>query len=155
MIWFIKISLPIIVLGALFDKAYDQASAILDVVAVATVAGSVFAYSRIKAALVVSESAGKSWHEEADAQKERADRNAKELKDAEFERTKLIAEIAALNQRPDLTRLEGLVAESTESMKNHEIKAGERTERLITAVEKIADGQRAAALDLAERKPAA
>lgn len=126
-----------VLVGRLFDGVYDQASAILDVLAIASIAGSMLVYSRIKAALVVSESAAKSWESEADAQKERADRNADLLKQATLAQTELIAKNAALEQRPDLTKLEHLVAESTSVMKDHEAHAGERTERLIEAVQSL------------------
>ena len=114
-----------------------EATLILNILAVAAIAGSMLVYSRIKAALVVSESASKSWQSESDAQKERADRNADALKQATLAQTELIAKLAAFEQRPDLTKLEGLIAQSVESMKQHEIKAGERTERLIEAVQSL------------------
>jgi hypothetical protein len=124
-------------IASLFDGIYDQASAILDVIAVASIAGAAFLYSRVKAALLVSESAGKSWHEEAEAQRNRADRNATDLKESEQAKLKLLATVAALEARPDLSKLEALVAESTESMKRHELSAADRTDRLIAAVESI------------------
>ena len=121
----------------LLDPVFDQASAILDVAALAAIFGSFLVYSRMKAALLVSESTAKSWHEERDAEKARAERNAYDLKASEDEKIKLLAKLAALEAKPDLSTLEGLVRESTESMKNHEIAAGKRTERLIAAVEAI------------------
>lgn len=145
MIGLLKIAGVILVLGSLFDKTYDQASAILDVIAVASIAGAVFVYSRTKAALLVSESAQKSWHEEAEAQEARADRNASDLKESEQEKLKLLATVAALESKPDLARLESLVAESTMHMKDHEVKAGERTERLIAAVQKLTPPDKVAA----------
>lgn len=126
----------------------DDLSAILDIAAVAAIFGSFLVYSRTRAALVASEAAGKAWHEERDAVHARAERLTYDLKMSDEEKLKLIAKVAALEQRPDLTRLEGLVAESTQSMKDHEIAAGERTERLIAAVENLAVNQQSAAAQL-------
>ena len=109
----------------------------LDIAAIAAIFGSMLAYFRMKAALTASEAAAKAWHEERDAQKARADRNAFDLKMVEEDKVKLLATVAALESRPNLTTLEGLVRESTESMKRHELAAAERTDRLITAVEAI------------------
>lgn len=126
----------------------DDLSTLLDIAALAAIFGSFLVYSRTRAALVASEAAGKAWHEERDAEHARSERLVYDLKMSEDEKVKLIAKVAALEQRPDLTRLEGLVAESTEAMKAHELKAGERTERLIAAVENLATGQRSAASEL-------
>lgn len=115
----------------------DDTSLILDIAAIAAIFGSMLAYFRMKAALTASESAGKAWHEERDAQKARAERGAFDLKMVEDEKLKLLAKVAALESRPDLTTLEGLVRESTASMLRHELAAAERTDRLIVAVESI------------------
>lgn len=126
----------------------NDLSAVLDIAALAAIFGSFLVYSRTRAALIASEAAGKAWHEERDAEHARSERLVYDLKMSDEEKLKLIAKVAALEQRPDLTRLEGLVAESTAAMKAHEIKAGERTERLIAAVENLATGQRDTATEL-------
>lgn len=126
-----------LVLGSLLDPVYDQASAILDVVALAAIFGSFLAYSRVKAALIASEASAKAWHEERDAEKARAERTAYDLKMSEDEKLKLLATVASLESRPDLSRLEDLMSESTASIKRHEIAAAERSERLIAAVQSI------------------
>ena len=121
----------------LFDPVFDQSSAILDVAAVAAIFGSVLTYNRIKASLTAAESAGKAWHEERDAAVAARDRLGAELKLAAEAKVELIARIAALEQRPDLTKLESLVSESTASMLRHETAAAQRTDRLITAIEAL------------------
>jgi hypothetical protein len=113
-------------------------STILDVAALAAIFGSFLAYTRMKSALLASESAGKAWHEERDAEKARAERLALHLKMAEEEKLKLLATVASLETRPDLSRLEGLVMEQLDSMKRHEEMAATRTDRLIAAVESLA-----------------
>lgn len=123
------------VLGRVFDGFHGEIAAVLDVIAVATIAGTALVYSRVKAALLVSESAVNSWREEAAAQKQRADRNNSDLQSAVLAQTELIAKVAALEQRPDLSKLESLVAEGTDSMKKHEVAAGQRTDRLIATLE--------------------
>lgn len=128
----------------------DDISTLLDLAALAAIFGSFLVYSRTRAALVASEAAGKAWHEERDAEHARSERLSYDLKQSDDEKVKLIAKVAALEQRPDLTRLEGLVAEATAATKAHEINAGERTERLIAAVENLATGQRDAAIRLEE-----
>jgi endonuclease/exonuclease/phosphatase (EEP) superfamily protein YafD len=115
----------------------DDLSTLLDLAALAAIFGAFLAYTRVRAALVASEAAGKAWHEERDAEKARSERISYDLKMSEDEKVKLLATVAALEQRPDLSRLESLVAESTESMKRHELSAADRTERLIAAVESI------------------
>lgn len=122
---------------SLFDPVFDQASAILDVVAVAAIFGAVTAYNRIKASLTAAESSGKAWREERDAALAHVSRISLDLTAMQDEKVSLLARLASLEARPDLTRLEGLVAEATAATKNHEIKAGERTERLIAAVERL------------------
>lgn len=134
---------------SLFDGHFDQASLILDVIAICAIGGAVLTYNRIKAALVASESAGKAWREERDAALSHVNRISLDLTVANDEKVKLIAKVTALEAKPDLTRLEGLVAEATAATKDHEVKAGERSERLIAAVHSIADGQRSAAEILA------
>lgn len=126
----------------------DDLSALLDIAALAAIFGAFLVYSRTRAALVASESSAKAWHEERDAEHARSERLVYDLKMSDEEKLKLIAKVAALEQRPDLTRLEGLVAQSTQAMKDHEIKAGERTERLIAAVENLAVNQQSAAAQL-------
>lgn len=126
-----------LLVGQLFGdiSAKGEATVILNVLAIAAIAGSMLIYSRIKAALLVSESASKSWQSESDAQKERADRNAEALKTATLAQTELIAKLAALEQRPDLSVMQQLIAEGTESMKKHETQAAARTDRLIAVLE--------------------
>lgn len=126
----------------LFDPVFDQTSAILDVVAIAAIFGSVMTYNRIKAALTASESTGKAWREERDAALAHVGRIEKDMAIAQEEKVSLVAKLTALEQRPDLTRLQELVAEATAATKNHEVAAGARTERLITAVESLGAGQR-------------
>lgn len=137
MIYALKVMAPLLALSALFDPVYDQASAILDVVAIAAIFGSVMTYNRIKAALLASEATGKAWREERDAAISRVNRIASDLASTTDEKIVLLARVTALEARPDLTRLEGLVAEATTATKNHETKAGERTERLIAAVQAL------------------
>jgi hypothetical protein len=134
---FLKVSLPVLVVANLFDGVYDRTSVIIDFIAIAAIVGSMLVYSRTKAALAVAESATKSWHEEAEAQRDRADRTAYDMKLEIEAKLKLLAQVASLEARPDLTRLESLVAEATEATKNHEVSAGARTERLIAAIEKL------------------
>lgn len=122
---------------SLFDGVYDQPSAILDVIALAAIFGSVVTYNRIKAALGASEAAGKAWREERDAALSHVNRISLDLTVSNDEKVKLIAQVSALEQRPDLTKLEGLVANSTASMLRHETAAELRTERLITAIEAL------------------
>lgn len=125
------------VLLSLFDATWDQSSFVLDVAAVAAIVGSVAAYNRLRTALTASEASAKAWHEEREAALARAERLQEDLKAMADEKVKLLAKVAALEGRPDLTRLEGLVAESTESMKRHELSAAIRTDRLIVAIESI------------------
>jgi hypothetical protein len=121
----------------LFFGSTSDLSVILDIAALAAIFGSLLVYSRTKAALVAAEAAGRAWHEERDAEHAHSERLVLALKQSEDAKVVLIAQVAALEARPDLTRLEGLVAESTQAMKTHELKAGERTERLIAAVQAI------------------
>jgi hypothetical protein len=134
MIYFLKGAAPVIALATVFS---DEISAILGFTALAAIVGSVLTYNRIRAALVASEAAGKAWREERDAAASHVQRVQASLVVANDEKTKLIAEVAALEKRPDLSRLESLVSESTDSMKRHEVSAAERTDRLIAAIEKI------------------
>lgn len=133
-----------LMIGQLFGTVSEQMRSLLDLLAIAGIAGAMFVYSRAKGALTVSESSSKSWQSEAAAQKERADRNSAELAAAKLAQTELIAKVAALEQRPDLTRLEHLISEGTEAMKHHEVAAGERTDRLIEILEQRLPTQEAA-----------
>lgn len=130
-------SIAVSTVASLVAAFTDDTSLFLDFAALTAIFGSMLAYFRMKAALTASESAGKAWHEERDAQKARAERAAFDLKMVEEDKLKLLAKVAALESRPDLTTLEGLVRESTESMIRHELAAAERTDRLIAAVEAI------------------
>lgn len=122
---------------SLFDAQWSDASIVLDLVAVAAIVGSVAAYNRLKTALAASEAAASAWHEERDASVARAERVEQELKDKASENVALVAKIAALELRPDLTKLESLVDSSNQSMLRHETQAAERTDRLISAIEML------------------
>jgi hypothetical protein len=125
------------IVWSLFDPHWNDASVVLDLVAVAAIVGSVTAYNRLRTALVASEGAASAWHEERDAAVAARDRLAEYLTDLEEKKVALIAQVAALSERPDLTNLEALVAESTASMLRHETAAAARTERLIGAIEAL------------------
>lgn len=134
LVYFLKVTYPILGLAALFS---EQTSALLGFIGLAAIFGSVLTYNRIKASLTAAESAGKAWREERDAALSHVNRISLDLTGMQDEKVKLVAQVTALESRPNLTRLEELVAEATAATKNHEVMAGERTERLISAVEKL------------------
>ena len=116
---------------SLFDGGFlDQASALLDVVALAAIFASVTVYNRTKSALAASESAGKAWHEEKEAAVARADRVL-------ADRQELVVKLSVLEARPNLSKLEDMVTEFSRAMGNHEVKAAERTDKLIEAIGKL------------------
>lgn len=130
---------------SLLAFASGDASTILDLAALAAIFGAFLAYNRMKTALVASESAAKSWHEEADAAAAKADRLVGELKLSEKERLEVVAKVTALEQRPDLSKLEAAVAglaeaaaaqlgALTEATVRHEENAELRSERIVNAI---------------------
>ena len=122
------------VLATIFDGSWsDAASIVVDVVALATIAGALTIYSRTKVALSVSESTARSWHEEKDAAVARADRL---LTDS----SSLRATIAVLENRPDLTVLQLLVSDQTKAMARHETSAETRADRIVAAIESLRGG---------------
>lgn len=125
------------IVWSLFDPHWADASVVLDLLAVAALVGSFAAYNRLKTALGASEAAAAAWHEERDAAVAARDRLTESLKEADEKKVTLIAQVAALNERPDLTSLESLVAESNASMLRHEKAAALRTDRLISAIEAL------------------
>jgi hypothetical protein len=126
-----------LIVFSLFDATWSDASIVLDIVAVAAIVGSVAAYNRLRTALGASEAAATAWHEERDAAVAARDRITEDLKATADARVELIAKVAVLEQRPDLTKLESLVQASTDSMLRHETQAAARTDRLIGAIEAL------------------
>lgn len=134
--------------SAIIAFANDQISNIIDLAALAAIFGSFLAYNRIKTALTASEAAGNAWHEESEAAQARAARAIEELKESEKERLALVAKVTALEQRPDLGKLESAItvlAETassqltalTEATVTHEKNAETRSHRVVGAIKEL------------------
>lgn len=76
----------------------------IDFAALATIFAGVFLVAKYRSALEVSQSAAEAWKLERDAEKAKGERLS-------FDLAKETARVAALEQRPDLTKMEGLLSD--------------------------------------------
>jgi len=102
-------------------KTHDWSiRSVLDLTALAVLLAGVFVVARYRAALAAADISARAWHEERDAALSRAERLAAELVDVRSEN-------AALKLRPDLDSV-------TELLRNHEMNADRRADRIIAAL---------------------
>lgn len=129
--------LGLVLAATLFEQFQDSAAAVLSILGLAAIAGSVFTYNRQKVALTSSEAAAKAWRDERDAALSRVEREVERGKQAETGRLEAVAKATALEARPDLTSLEGAISHLIEVTSGHETMAEARTVRVVKAIESL------------------
>ena len=124
---------------AFMVAAFFEQISIIEGIAIATIVGTVATYNRNRQALRASEATAKAWESERNAALSKAEREAEKTLEAQKEQSVMSARIAALEAMPDLSRVESLIREGNEVMRQHEVNASARTDRLVAAMESIAN----------------